>query len=91
MVERIHMIVGREEKERFRLSAARAGKSLSEWLREAAEEKLRASSAARRLESADALRAFFQECDDRERGREPDWDAHREIIERSIRAGEAAT
>lgn len=91
MVERIHMIVGREEKERFRLSAARAGKSLSEWLREAAEEKLRASAAAGRLESAGALCAFFKECDERERGREPDWDAHLEIIERSIRTGEAET
>ncbi|HEX7050874.1 MAG TPA: hypothetical protein VF188_11770 [Longimicrobiales bacterium] len=91
MVERIHMVVGREEKERFRASAARAGKSLSEWLREAAEEKLKASSAARRLESAADLRAFFEECDAREHGREPDWDVHREIIERSIRTGDTAT
>lgn len=72
------------------MSAAREGKWPSEWLREAAEEKLKASSAARRLESADALRALFKECDDRERGREPDWDVHLEIIERSIRTGRAA-
>jgi hypothetical protein len=91
MAERIHLVVGRAEKERFRRMAARAGKTLSEWLRDAAREKLASAEADRRLDSADQLRAFFAECDRREEGREPDWEAHRAIIERSTGTGAAPT
>ena len=89
MTERIHIVVGRDEKERYRQVAARAGKSLSEWVREAAEEKAAAALAERALESADELRAFFEECDRRETGREPDWEAHRATIIGSITGGAA--
>ncbi len=84
MVERIHILVDRAEKERYRRLAAREGKSLSEWLRAAAQDKLRSTSSAQTLDSAESLEAFFQECDRRELGREPDWDAHRKVIEQSI-------
>jgi hypothetical protein len=91
MSERIHIVVGREEKERFRRLAAREGRTLSEWLREAA--RARASSATEAgLADASSLRSFFAECDRRERGRgrEPDWASHREVIERSKGSGGAA-
>jgi hypothetical protein len=89
MAERIHIVMGRAEKERYRRVAAREGKSLSEWLREAAQEKLAAVERGEELETPEALDAFFEACDARETGREPDWELHREVIERSKR-GEAS-
>jgi hypothetical protein len=89
MAERIHILVDREEKERFRRSAAREGRSLSEWLREAAKDRAAASESRVALDSREALEAFFAACDRRERGREPDWESHREVIERSIRSRSA--
>jgi uncharacterized protein (DUF1778 family) len=87
----MHIVVGRDEKERYQRAAARAGKSLSEWLREAAEEKAAAMIAERSLETAEDLRAFFEACDRRESGREPDWQVHRGVIERSIAQGASET
>jgi hypothetical protein len=75
------------EKERFRLRAAREGTSLAEWIRHAAREKLVVAEQSERIESLDDLRAFFGACAARETGREPDWDEHRRVIDRSIRSG----
>ena len=83
MTERIHIIVERAEKDRFRRLAEREGKSLSEWLRDAARDKLAEAQKRRGLETPEALHEFFADCDRREQGREPDWEAHREVIERS--------
>jgi hypothetical protein len=91
MTERIHIVVGRAEKERYRRIAAREGKTLSEWLRAAAREKLEAATAREGLDGEDALRLFFAECDERESGREPDWPAHLEVITGSRRSGSAPT
>lgn len=91
MTERIHIMVGRAEKERYRRLAAREGKTLSEWLRAAAREKLDMAMAREGLDDADALRLFFAECDERESGREPDWPAHLEVITRSRGEGSAPT
>lgn len=87
MTERVHLLLDGAEKERFRRWAEREGKSLSEWLREAAREKLAAASATQPLDSRESLEAFFDGCDARERGEEPDWEAHRRVIEESIRTG----
>ena len=40
MTERIHIVVDRAEKERYRRLAAREGKTLSEWLRAAARDRV---------------------------------------------------
>ena len=40
-----------------------------------------------RLGTAESLEAFFVECDAWETGREPDWESHRDVIERSISTG----
>lgn len=88
MADRIHLVVERAEKERFRRLAARQGKSLSEWLREAASEKAD-RLADRTLSDRASLEEFFRECGERERGREPDWASHRSVIERSKRSGAA--
>lgn len=89
-MKRIHIVLSEEEKERFRRYAAREGKTLSEWLREAAREKLRQESPLR-LDTLKELRGFFASCDARERGEEPDWEEHRRVIEGSARSGAAET
>jgi hypothetical protein len=75
-----------EEKARLERAARRAGMSLSAWLREAAREKLEASGPPS-LTGEGELLAFFADCDEREAGREPDWDAHRRVIESSRGSG----
>ncbi len=87
---RIHIVVDEEEKERFRGCAVGEGKTLSEWLREAAREKLRQEDPSR-FDTLEELRAFFASCDARERRDEPDWEEHRRVIEGSARSGAAET
>jgi hypothetical protein len=89
MAERIHIVVDRTEKEQFRGLAARDGKSLSEWLRDAAREKAAATEAEAVLGTVEDLRVFFAECDEREPGTEPDWEQHRSVIDRSVSRGAA--
>ncbi len=88
MASRIQVVVDDEEKERFRRQAAREGKSLSAWLREAARSWL-ARHAAPRLDTVEELQSFFDACDERETHPEPDWTEHRRMIERSARSGAA--
>lgn len=90
MPDRVHLLLDAAEKERFRRWAERTGKTLSEWLREAAREKLAAESEGRELDSREALESFFAGCDARAHGEEPDWESHRRVIEQSIRSGGGA-
>jgi hypothetical protein len=78
------------EREAFRRAAAHEGLSLSDWLRRAARDRLAASKAPT-LSSAEDLRAFFEACDAREEGVEPDWDQHRRVIEESKATGRTTT
>lgn len=87
MATRIHILLDETDKARYRQQAEREGKSLGAWLRAAAEDRLRASEAVRRLETRDALEAFFERCDSREPDPEPDWHEHLQVIERSRNAG----
>jgi hypothetical protein len=88
MPERLHLVLERSDKERYRRAAQRQGKTLSEWLREAAEEKLASGEERSRLGDAAGLEAFFTECDRQAgEGREPDWDEHVERIAESRRRG----
>lgn len=86
MDTRIHILVREADKARYRHQAEREGKSLGAWLREAAEEKLEAAR-SRRFQSAEELRAFFEESEAREPAPEPDWEEHRRVIERSRTEG----
>lgn len=83
MSDRIHIAVDTADKERYRRIAEREGKSLSVWLREAAEEKWGAAQERSDLTSKEELEAFFRRCDESERGTEPDWEVHRQVIEES--------
>jgi hypothetical protein len=78
------------EREAFRRAAANDGLSLSDWLRRAARERLEQREAPA-LSSAEDLRAFFEACDRREQGVEPDWQEHRAVIEESKARGRSAT
>jgi len=53
---------------------------------EAAREKLKGSGPPS-LTTVGELEGFFEECDGREQGTEPDWEAHREVIEGSKTMG----
>ncbi|HUF51247.1 MAG TPA: hypothetical protein VMN60_10460 [Longimicrobiales bacterium] len=89
MAARVHIVVSEAEKEGYRRHAARAGKTLSEWLRAAAREKVEAAEAQGGLPDGAALAEFFAACDERESGREPDWESHRAVIDASRAAGAA--
>ena len=86
MSTRIHLVLGKDEKARLERAARREGMTLSAWLRKAAREKLEGAEPPA-LSTVEELTAFFQECDEREEGREPDWEAHRQVIETSKRQG----
>jgi Ribbon-helix-helix protein, copG family len=87
MADRLHIVLDAAEKERFREMAAREGRTLSEWVRDAAREKAATAEAERMLDTVESLEAFFEECGRRETGVEPEWESHREVIERSIASG----
>ncbi|MCL7938259.1 MAG: hypothetical protein M8860_08595 [marine benthic group bacterium] len=87
MSSRIHIVVDESEKEQFVRRAREEGKNLSQWLRDVARQALLRGDGGPKLTSVDQLRSFFARCDERESGREPDWDEHRRIIEQSVARG----
>ena len=84
---RIHFIVKETAKMRYQDQAHREGKSLGEWFREAAEEKL-ASARPRRF-TVEELREFNAKCDAMHPPgeREMDWEQMKQIIMDSKIAG----
>ena len=86
MSVRIHLVMAEEEKARMERAAKAQGLTLSAWLRDAARERLE-SVVPPGLSSVDELRGFFAQCDRGETGHEPDWEAHRRVIEASKTRG----
>jgi hypothetical protein len=86
MPTRLHLILDPREHDAYRARAAEEGTSLSEWLREAARERL-ARSRPTRIDSVEDLDRFFAERTTAEQGVEPDWNEHLAMIERSRRDG----
>jgi len=84
---RVHFIVKETAKMRYQDQARREGKSLGEWFREAADEKL-ASARPRRF-TVEELREFAAECDAMHPPgtREMDWEDMKRIIMDSKIAG----
>ena len=81
---RVQLIIPDEDRDRFVHQARKEGLSFSAWLRAAAQERLDAQQRARRFESPDDLRRFFEECDTRRGpGVEPDWEDQKRAIEES--------
>lgn len=84
---RIHFIVKETAKMRYQDQARREGKSLGEWFREAADEKL-ASARPGRF-TVEELREFAAKCDAMHPpgAREMDWEDMKRIIMDSKIAG----
>ncbi len=84
---RIHFIVKETAKIRYQDQARREGKSLGEWMREAADDKL--ASARPRKFTVEELREFAARCDAMHPPgtREPDWPEIKQIIMDSKIAG----
>lgn len=82
MSRRIHVVLDDREREAFRARAVAEKQSLSEWLREAGRERLERDRPAR-LATVDDLTRFFEACDRRESGQEPEWAEHQVIASRS--------
>ncbi|MFV2063655.1 MAG: antitoxin [Chloroflexota bacterium] len=86
MAGRIHVVIDEREREAFRARAAEEGISLSEWLREAARERLERGRPAM-ISSVDDLDRFFAERSEAEAGAEPDWEQHVSVMGQSRRGG----
>ncbi len=87
MSVRIQVILDDEEAARIRSQARKESKSLSAWLREAGRERLERSRSKSPLTRAEELNSFFAQCDELESGAEPDWEAHKALIEQGYRKG----
>lgn len=85
-MKRIHVVIDDLEREAFRASAAAAGQSLSEWLREAGRERLERERPVA-IASVDDLDRFFAAQAERESGAEPDWEQHLDVMAGSRRSG----
>ena len=80
MSPRIQVILSEEEASEFRSQARRESKSLSAWLRQAGRKALEMSRTAHPLTDAESLQRFFEDCDQREHGKEPEWEEHKRLI-----------
>ena len=87
---RIQIVLEEEDKAAFRAEAARAGKSLSAWLREEGRRFVEQNRVGGRF-SAEELQSFFSRCHRVEGGREPDWEEHLEVIGTSTSSGGSGT
>lgn len=90
MIARIHLLIDERERDAFRARAAAQGQTLSEWLREAARERLEREQPAEIRTVAD-LDRFFADLRARESGVEPDWEQHLALMDQSRRGGLEAT
>lgn len=87
MSVRVQVILDEEEATRFKSQAMKESKSLSAWLRDAGKKMIEINQQKQRLTDPDSLKQFFQKCDERENGVEPDWEDHKRLILDSYQAG----
>ncbi|HDI79021.1 MAG TPA: hypothetical protein ENF54_05220 [Desulfobacteraceae bacterium] len=78
---RVQVILDESEAALFRAQAKRDGKSLSAWLREAGKRLLEERQSQEKMSDPEDLRSFFQKCNMEEKGREPDWEEYKRLIE----------
>ena len=77
---RLQVVVRKDEAARFKAEARKEAKSLSSWLRDAGRMKLELNREKETLDSPQKLKRFFSESNRRERGKEPEWEAHKALI-----------
>lgn len=87
MSVRVQVILDEEEATRFKSQATKESKSLSAWLRDAGKKMIEINQQQQRLTDPDSLKRFFEKCNERENGLEPDWEDHKRLILDSYQAG----
>ena len=87
MSVRVQVILNEEEAARFKAQAGKESKSLSAWLREAGQKMLEMNQKRHPLTDPDSLKTFFQICNRKEQGDEPEWEAHKKLILEGFRTG----
>ena len=90
-MERLQVLVTAEEKAAFRKISEEEGLSLSAWLRQAGMSRLAERKQRMKIHTVEELRAFFQACDQRETGDEPDWEDHQRVMKKSVCSGSSDT
>jgi hypothetical protein len=81
MATRVQVILDEEEMTGFRARARRESKSLSAWLRDAGRKALQEAEEKGGLKNSAALRKFFRESNKLEKGKEPEWEDHKRMIQ----------
>ena len=87
MSVRVQVILKEEEAARFKSQAIKESKSLSAWLRDAGNKMIELEYRKQPLNSPDSLKQFFQQCNQREQGIEPDWEEHKRLILEGFQSG----
>ena len=81
---RVQLVIPDEDRDRFVRQAQSEDMTLSEWLRFAAHQRLEEQQRSRPFESPADLEEFFRACDALEGPeREPDWQDHLTVIDKS--------
>ncbi len=85
---RVQLIIPDEDRDRFAHQARREGLTFSAWLRAAARERFDERQRLNAFESPADLEAFFAYCDGlNDAEREPDWEEHLAVLDRSKTSG----
>ena len=85
---RVQLLIPDEDRDRFVYQARREGMSLSAWLRAAARDRFKRNQKHEKFKSVEEMRAFWEWCDARAGpGREPDWEEHLAVINKSRSSG----
>jgi len=85
MSVRVQVILEEEEAARFKSQALKESKSMSAWLRNAGRTMVEMNKKRWTLADEKSLIAFFNKCNEQEKGEEPDWEEHKRVILESIR------
>lgn len=87
MSVKVQVILNEEEATRFKSQALKESKSLSAWLRDAGNKMIEINRQQQNLTDPDSLKRFFQKCNERENGIEPDWEDYKRLELDSYQAG----
>jgi len=84
---RVQVILEERDALKFRSQALKESKSLSAWLRDAGKKMLETKKTAP-LADSESLKLFFKRCREHEKGREPEWEEHKQNILGASRSGD---
>jgi hypothetical protein len=87
MSVRVQVILKEDEAARFKSQAIKESKSLSAWLRDAGNKMLDLELQQQSLTNPESLKKFFQVCNLREQGVEPEWKDHKRMIVEGFQSG----